>query len=257
MYLLVLSLLLLLCQNKISAEISKKIKEPSQVIHKEEIPFVIFICEYCEKKQEKLSIIYETKYIINIEKFKFIKNLNWSSEAQTLLKKQQETEYQIFGNKSWPPQIPFSLSPLIQKNGLLIFLNYSREFSLNIEPFRSNYILFYHKKLFIGKSQEEINSALKEYLPELNKRDGIRFYISKEVSGENIINIEKVIKNFTADKNSIIIPYEVTSDGIRYRSDIETSHIMQAIKQINQFVPNLSAQKPNGTNDVIEIIKSK
>ena len=81
--------------------------------------------------------------------------------------------------------------------------------------------------------------------------------ISKEISGDNITDIEKVIKNFTADKNSIIIPYEVTSDGVRYRSDIDTTRIMQAIKQINQFVPNLSAQKPNGTNDIIEITKTK
>ena len=49
----------------------------------------------------------------------------------------------------------------------------------------------------------------------------------------------------------------MTSDGVRYRSDIDTTRIMQAIKQINQFVPNLSAQKPNGTNDIIEITKTK
>lgn len=256
MYLPVLFLLLLWFPNHSIAEFHKTLNE-KQTIYKEDIPFVIFICEYCEKKQEKISISYNPKLVQNIPSFHFVSNTNWTADVQLLLKKQQETEYQLTGNKSWPPHIPYSISPLILKNGLLIFLNYSAESSSNSKAISSKYILYHKKRIIIGKNEEEIKSSLNEYLPKLNKRDGIRFYISKEISGDNITDIEKVIKNFTADKNSIIIPYEVTSDGVRYRSDIDTTRIMQAIKQINQFVPNLSAQKPNGTNDIIEITKTK
>ena len=199
MYLLVLFLLLSLYPNKSSAEFPKTGNE-KHISNKEEIPFAVFTCENYNKKQEKITLNYNQKTVQNISNFHFISNSNWTNEIQALLKKQQETEYQIFGSKSWPPHTPFSISPLIEKNGLLVFINYPGEISINAVPISSQFVLFYQKKVLIGKSQEEINTALTEYLPKLNKRDGVRFYISKEVPGESIGELEKVIKNKDSQK---------------------------------------------------------
>jgi hypothetical protein len=256
MYLLVLFLLLSLYQNESYAEFQAT-QNKNQVSNKEEIPFVIFICENHKKKQEKIRVNYNRNIVQNIPGFRFIPNATWTSEAQSLLKKQQDSEFQILGSKSWPPQTPFSISPLIKQNGLLIFINYSGEMNSQTLPISTKYVLFYKKRVFIGSSEKAITSAMQEELPKLNKRDGIRFYIAKEISGNDIPALENIIKNFTANKNSIIIPYEVTADGVRYRSDIDTSQLMRAMKQINQFVPHLSARIASGTNDVIEISKSQ
>ena len=256
MYLLVLFLLLSLYPNKSNAEFQTT-KDKSKPSKQEELPFVIFICENYKKKQEKIRVNYNRNIVQNIPGFRFIPNSEWTLEAQSLLKKQQDSEFQILGSKSWPPKTPFSISPLIGQNGLLIFINYSGEMNSHTLPISTKYVLFYKKRVFIGPSEKVIASTLQEELPKLNKRDGIRFYIDKEVSGNELPALENIIKNFTANKNSIIIPYEVTADGVRYRSDIDTSQLMRTMKQINQFVPHLSARIASGTNDVIEISKSK
>ncbi len=256
MYLLVLFLLSSLYQNESFAEF-QNIKNETQASKQEEIPFVIFICENYKKNQEKIRVNYNRNIVQHIPGFRFIPNSFWTEEAHSLLKKQQESEFQILGSKSWPPQTPFSISPLIGQNGLIIFINYSGEMNSRVLPISTKYVFFYKKRVFIGHSENAIISALQEDTPKLNKRNGVRFYIAKEVSGNEIPNLENIIKNFTADKNSIIIPYEVTADGVRYRSDIDTSQLMRTMKQINQLVPHLSARIASGTNDVIEITKSK
>ena len=256
MYLPVLFLLLLLFPNKSFAEYFDT-KNLKQNIVQVEIPFVIFICEYCQKQQEKISTNYNINIIKKIPVFKFIPSSAWANESQSLLKKQQATEYQIMGTKSWPPHIPFSISPLIEKKGLIVFINYLGEMNSHSTPVTLKYVLYYNNKVLITNSENEMAYSLNESLPKLSKRDGIRFFIDKEVSGEELPALENSIKSFTANKNSIIIPYEVTKDGVRYHSDIETTHIMRTIKQINQFVPNLSAKLANGTNDAIEISKSQ
>lgn len=256
MYLLVLSLLLSLYQNESSAEFQIT-KNKNQIKKQEEIPFVIFICENCKKKQEKIRVNYNKNIVQHIPGFQFIPSSIWTSEVQSFLKKQQDSEYQILGSKSWPPHTPFSIFPLMEQNGLLVFINYSEEMNLRNVPVSTKYVFFYKKRVFIGSSEDSITSALQEELPSLNKRDGIRFYIAKEVPGSDIPALENVIKNFTANRNSIIIPYEVTAEGVRYRSDIDTSQLMRTMKRINQFVPHLSARVASGTNDVIEISKSQ
>jgi hypothetical protein len=256
MYLLVLFLLLSLYQNKIIAENHATISK-EQISKLEEIPFVIFICENYKKKQEKIRVNYNRNIVQHIPGFKFVPSSNWTEEAQSILIKQQNSEFQILGSKSWPPKTPFSISPLIERNGLLIFINYSGDMTSKTIPVSTKYVFFYKKKVFIGSSESAIVSAMYEDTPKLNKRNGIRLYIAKEVSGKEIPQLENIIKNFTANKNSIIIPYEVTADGVRYRTDIDTSQLMRTIKQINQFVPHLSARIASGTNDVIEITMSK
>ncbi|BBH54184.1 hypothetical protein JCM31447_26440 [Fluviispira sanaruensis] len=124
-------------------------------------------------------------------------------------------------------------------------------------PKIARYILFYEGKVYIEASDKALENTLKEPEQNLENDDGIRFFIAKEVSGDQITALEKVIKNFTDDKNSLIIPYEVTADGIHYRSDIGVNHLMRAIKKINLVVPNLSAKKVHGMNDAIEITKIK
>lgn len=256
MYLLVLFLLLSLFQNESRAEFQST-KNKDQLKKQEDIPFVIFICENYKKHQQKIKVNYNRNIVQNIPGLKFFPSSTWTSEVQNLLKKQQDSEFQILGSKSWPPLIPYSISPLIHQNGLLIFINYSGEMNSKNLPINTKYVLFYKKRLFMGPSEKSIITALQEDFPKLNKRDGIKFYIAKEVSGNELPALENIIKNFTANKNSIMIPYEVTADGVRYRSDIDTSLLMRAIKQINQFVPHLSARIASGTNDVIEISKSQ
>lgn len=261
MYQLVLCLLLLLSLNKhsvfaIPKEIAQKTKNT-----KEELPIVIYICEYCGQKQEKMSAELSQKLndIEPLENFKYIYSQNWATESKLILKKQQDTEYQILGSKSWPPKIPFALFPITTTKGLLVFKNYinTKQDLENTRPLLTKYVLFYQERVIVAESIKEIQSSLDTATAHLNKRDGLRFYISKEITGEKIKELEKVIKNFTADKNSIMIPYQVTQEGVRYHSDIDISNKMRTIKQINQFVPNLSAQSPHGTIDIIEITSVK
>ncbi|APJ04745.1 hypothetical protein AXG55_12900 [Silvanigrella aquatica] len=224
---------------------------------KEELPFVVFICENYNKKEEKIRINYNKNIVQHISHFQFVPHSSWATDSQNILKKQQETEFQLLGSKSWPPQVPFGISPLINKKGLIVFINYSGEMASKFNPISAKFVLFYNNKVFLGTSEKDIEDALTEELPKLNKRDGIRLYIGKEVSGNDLAELENVIKNFTANKNSIMIPYAVTAEEVRYHSDIETSQIMRAIKQINQFVPHLSARIASGTNDIIEVSKSQ
>lgn len=259
MYLLVSFLLLSLCPNKNFAQQLQKANLESKKAYQEDLPVIIFICEYCGLKKELIVPQFNFKLLENLEHFKYIQSANWAEQVQIILKKQIDTEFQSFGSKSWPPKIPFSLSPLQTKKGMIVFINYSAASTATEKslPSLTKYILFYHDHVYIGESIKEIQNSLSSSPPSLNKRDGLRFFISKEISGESIQELEKVIKNFTADKNSIIIPYQITSEGVRYRSDIDITNKMRTIKQINQFVPNLSAQSPNGTIDVIEITRAK
>ncbi len=259
MYLLVLFLSLLLCPNKNFAQQLQKPNLEAKKIYQEDLPVIIYICEYCGLKNEKILSQFNFKLLDNLEHFKYTQSTNWADQVQIILKKQIDTEFQSFGSKSWPPKIPFSLSPLLSKKGMIVFINYSSGSTANEKglPTLTKYVLFYHDHVYIAESIKEIQDSLANSLQSLNKRDGLRFYISKEIPGESIQELEKVIKNFTADKNSIIIPYQITSEGVRYRSDIDITHKMRTIKQINQFVPNLSAQSPNGTIDVIEITRAK
>ncbi|MGY3802761.1 hypothetical protein ACWNT8_01655 [Pigmentibacter ruber] len=256
MYLPVLFLLLLSFQDNSFAQQSKKTIVPQNITTKEELPTVVFLCEYCGLKKEKISLQTNLQNIPEIDRFRYVFSKEWFQDSQLILKKQQDTEYQIFGSKSWPPKLPHSLSPLKNKKGMLIFQNY-QGLSGKSKPIYLNYILFYRERVYIAENINDILISLNTSEPNLNKRDGIRFFISKEISGESVKELEKVIKNFTADKNSIIIPYQVTSEGVRYRSDIDINYKMRTIKQINQFVPNLSAQAPKGTSDIIEITRVK
>lgn len=254
MRLLVLFLLLLLFLNNnyaISQESNYHINK------KVELPFVIFICENCQKNNQKIKINYDVNNVKKISDFLFVVNHTWSTDAQSILEKEQDSEFQILGTRSWPPQIPFSISPLNNKNGLVVFINYSGEMKAKTLPVLKKYVLFYNKKAFIASSEELLQSILQEELPKLNKQDGIRLYISKEVSGSDLSTLQDIIKSFTSNKNSLIIPYDATSDGVRYRTDIDISQRMRAVKKINQFVPNLSAHVVSGTNDAIEISRSK
>ena len=256
MYLPVLFLLLLSFLDNSFAQQTNQTIVPQRNSYKEELPTVVFICEYCGLKKEKIYLLTNFTNIPELEKFKYIFSQEWFQDSQLIIKKQQDTEYQISGTKSWPPKLPHSLSPLKNKKGLLIFQNY-QSITEKKQPYYLNYILFYHDHVYIADNISDIQTSLNTFEPNLNKRDGIRFFISKEISGESIKDLEKVIKNFTADKNSIIIPYQVTSEGVRYKSDIDINHKMRTIKQINQFVPNLSAQAPKGTTDIIEITRVK
>ncbi|WGL61058.1 hypothetical protein QEJ31_05550 [Pigmentibacter sp. JX0631] len=256
MYLLVLFLLQLSFQDNSFAQQKKKIIDSQHNTYKEDLPTIVFVCEYCSLKKEKISLEVNFTHISEIDRFKYVFSSEWNQDSQLILKKQQDTEYQISGTKSWPPKVPHSLSPLKNKKGLLVFRNY-QSIAEKHQPYFENYVLFYHDHVYIAEKVSEIQNSLNTSDPNLNKRDGIRFFITKEISGESIKDLEKVIKNFTADKNSIIIPYQVTSEGVRYKSDIDVNQKMRTIKQINQFVPNLSAQAPKGTTDIIEITRVK
>lgn len=256
MYLLVLFLLSLLFLNN-SFAISDKSNTNNSFQIQEKIPFIVFVCEYCNTKQQKISNNYNKNFVQKLKKIELYHDRNWSKETQNVIKKQQDSEYQVLGTKSWPPQIPFAISPLSKENGLLVFVNYPKEQG-SAQPIETKkYILFYKKQVIIGESEDVVLESLTNNLPKLSNKMGVKFFIAKDISGNEIPALENVIKNFTANKNSIMIPYEVTKGGVYYRSDINVSKIMHTIKQVNQNVPNLSAKIASGTIDVIEVTKSK
>ncbi|KAB8028129.1 hypothetical protein [Fluviispira multicolorata] len=256
MYLLVFFLLLSLCQNNTTAQ-NNSFQNKTNIRFSEDIPFAILICEYCGLKSQRIKTTFDRNFVKNIKSLKLFSSSQWSADVKILFEKQQESEYQILGSKSWPPQIPFALSPLKEKNGLLILLKSDREIIGKQLPKSSSYILFYQGKINIESSDIELEKEIAEPELKLKKDDGVRFFIAKEVKGEQITALENVIKNFTDDKNSLIIPYEVTADGVNYRSDIEINNLMRTVKKINQVIPNLSAKKAHGMNDTIEIMKAK
>ncbi len=255
MYPLVLFLLWSLCLNSATAQNSLRNKQVFK--YNEELPYSILLCEFCGLKNQRIRSTFDRSYLKSLQSLKLFPSSQWDTEARALIDKQQESEYQIFGTKTWPAQIPFILSPLKEKNGLLVLMQSDKEILGKQLPKIARYILFYEGKVYIEASDKALENTLKEPEQNLENDDGIRFFIAKEVSGDQITALEKVIKNFTDDKNSLIIPYEVTADGIHYRSDIGVNHLMRAIKKINLVVPNLSAKKVHGMNDAIEITKIK